>query len=126
MGFWKNWLNMSWFLVQIIVHKENTKTVKIFFLILSEGLTDVINNSVGEAGKRISISFTKSKLKFCFEFTLQWWGCYVYINRTQICKFKSPDNIPAYQFCLVCVSKDFTNNESISVSVNGVLYYFEI
>lgn len=32
------------------------------------------------------------------------------------------DNIPAYQFCLSCVSNYFTNIESTEFFVNGILY----
>ena len=35
------------------------------FLILGEGTTDDINDSVGEAIKSFSINFTKVKAKFC-------------------------------------------------------------
>ena len=73
------------------------KAVKLF-LILGERPTDGVNNGVGEPEKRISVSSTKSKPKFCLSLHYNGEQCHFYINRTQICRFKGLDNIPAYQF----------------------------
>ena len=44
---------------------------------------------------------------------------YLYVNKTEIYKFKAHDNIGWYGFCLGSVSKDFTKNEQSEISLNG-------
>ena len=47
---------------------------------------------------------------------------YLYINKTEICKFKVKDNISWYNFCLGSVSNDFTRDEQSKISWNGTVY----
>ena len=46
---------------------------------------------------------------------------YLYVNKTDICKFKATDNISRYNFCLEIVSKDFTKDERSEISLNGTV-----
>ena len=48
----------------------------------------------------------------------------MYVNKTEICKFKTKDNISWYDFCLGSISKDFTKNEQSEISLNGTVYDF--
>ena len=48
----------------------------------------------------------------------------MYVNKTEICKFKAKDNISWYDFCLGSISKDFTKNEQSEISLNGTVYDF--
>ena len=48
----------------------------------------------------------------------------MYVNKTEICKFKTKDNIRWYDFCLGSISKDFTKNEQSEISLNGTIYDF--
>ena len=48
----------------------------------------------------------------------------MYVNKTEICKFKTKDNIRWYDFCLGSISKDFTKNEQSEISLNGTVYDF--
>ena len=48
----------------------------------------------------------------------------MYVNKTEICKFKAKDNISWYDFCLGSISKDFTKNEKSEISLNGTVYDF--
>ena len=49
---------------------------------------------------------------------------YLYVNKTEIYKFKAKDNISWYNFCLESVSKDFTKDQQSEVSLNGIVYDF--
>ena len=48
----------------------------------------------------------------------------MYVNKTEICKFKATDNISWYDFYLGSISKDFTKNEQSEISLNGTVYDF--
>ena len=49
-----------------------------------------------------------------------------YVNKTEICKFKTNDNIIWYNFCLGSVSKVFRKDEQSEISLNGTVYYFPL
>lgn len=67
-------LDILLFLVLLIVHQFILKTKKNNFLLLDEGSTDVIDDSIGTAEKKFNINFTKAKVQLCcidFDFALQ-------------------------------------------------------
>lgn len=97
------------------------KTRKI--LISREGSTDNINNSAVDQ-EIFSFHCTKPKTKFCLSLNYNGDETYFHVITTRISKFKGLGNIPAYQFCLGCVSKDFTKDESIDISWNNAAYIF--
>ena len=78
------------------------------FLVLGEGPTQDINDSTGSAEKKISINFSKSNTKSCLSLHYNADESYLYVNKTEIYKFKAKDNISWYTFCLGSVSKYFT------------------
>ena len=51
---------------------------------------------------------------------------YLYVNKTEIYKFKAKDNISWYTFCLGSVSKDFTKDEQSEISLNGTVFDFSV
>ena len=61
--------------------------------------------------KKICINFTKANTKFSFSLVYNSDESYLYVNKTDICKFKANELIPWYKFCLRSVSKDFTKDE---------------
>ena len=63
------------------------------FLVLGERPTDDINNSTGAAEKKIKINFTKANTKFCLSLHCNGDESYLFINKTEICKFKAKGNI---------------------------------
>ena len=102
----------------VIFGVENTssrhsKSHKSDFLVLDEGPIGDINVSIGEAEKKFSTNFTKSKNNFCLRLHYNGDNNYLYVNERQICKFrfKSLDNICLYCLCLESVSKGFTKRE---------------
>ena len=63
------------------------------FLVLGERPTDDINNSTGAAEKKIKINFTKANTKFCLSLHCNGDESYLFINKTEICRFKAKGNI---------------------------------
>ena len=61
--------------------------------------------------KKISINFSKANTQFCLSFHYIGNESYLYVNKTEIYKFKAKDNISWYSFCLGGVSKDFTKDD---------------
>ena len=47
------------------------------------------------------------------------WESYLYINETEICKFKTNDNISWYNSCLESIRKDFTEDEQSEILLNA-------
>ena len=62
--------------------------------------------------KKISINFSTANTKFCLNLHYNGDESYLYVNKTEIFKFKAGDNISWYNFCLGSVSKDFTKMNS--------------
>ena len=100
-------------------HTDNRKNN---FLVLGEGLTSGINDSTGSAEKKFSINFSKANTKLCLSLHCNGDESYLYVNKTEICKFKTKDNISWYSFSLGSISKDFTKNEQSEISLNGFVY----
>ena len=76
--------------------------------------------------KRIIISFNKANTKFCLSLHYHGDESYLFLNKTDICKFKANDNISWYNFCLGSISKDFTKDEQSEISLNGTAYDFSV
>ena len=51
---------------------------------------------------------------------------YLYVNKTEIYKFKVKDNISWYNFCLGSISKDFTKDEQGQIYLNDTTYDFSV
>ena len=79
-------------------------------MVLGEEPTDGVNDSTGAAEKTLSVNFGKDKAKFCLSLHYNGDESYLYVNKTEICKFKVNENISCYNCCLLSVSKDFTKN----------------
>ena len=76
--------------------------------------------------KKDSINFSKTNSKFCLSLHYNCNESYLYVNKTQIWKFKVKDNISWYNFCLGSVSKEFTKNEQSKLFLNGTVYDFSV
>ena len=50
----------------------------------------------------------------------------MYVNKTEICKFKANDNISWQNLYLGSISKDFTKDEQTGISLNGTVYHFSV
>ena len=56
---------------------------------LGEGPTDDINGSIGAAGKKFSINFSKANTKFCLSLHCNNDNSYLLVNGKKIYKFKA-------------------------------------
>ena len=72
--------------------------------------------------KEISINFSKANTKFCLSLHYNGNDSYLYVNKTEIYKFKGKDNISWYNFCLGNVSQDFTKDEQSEIALIGAVY----
>ena len=94
-------------------------------LVLGEGRIQGINDSTGAAEKK-SINFSKANTKcwLCLQSTGD--DIYLYASKTDIYKFKAKDNISWYNFCSESMSLDFTKDEQIETSLNGIVYNISV
>ena len=75
-----------------------------------------------------SINFTVTKKQFCLSLHYNGANSYLFVNGTEIYKFKAKDSeIVASPFCLGNISKDWsTNNMKKKTGFNGYIYYFSV
>ena len=76
-------------------------------LVLGIGPTQGLGEHSLTAGKRYSINFTITKKNFCLSLHYSGANSYLFVNGTEIVKFKAKDSeIAASPFCLGNISKD--------------------
>ena len=75
-----------------------------------------------------SINFTVTKKKFCFSLHYNGTNSYLFVNGTEIYKFKAKfSEIVANLLCLGNISKDWsTDNMKTKTGVNGYVYDFDV
>ena len=76
--------------------------------------------------EKISINFSTVNTKFWLSLLYNGDGSYLYVNKTQIYKFKAKYNIRWYRFCWGSESKDFTKDKQSEISLNGTVYDFSV
>ena len=71
------------------------------------------------------INFTKKNTKFCLNLHCNGASSYLFVNGTEIHKFKAIDSeIVPYSLCLGNISKDWTNDNMKKTGFNGYIYDF--
>ena len=79
-------------------------------LVLGKGPTQVLEHTL-IAEKMYSINFTVTKKKFCLSLHCNGANSYLFVNGTEICKFKAKDSeIVASPLCLENISKDWSTD----------------
>ena len=79
-------------------------------LVLGRGPTQVLGSTL-TAEKVYSINFTVTKKKFCLSLHYNGGNSYLFVNGTEICKFKAKDSaIVASPLCLGNISKDWSTD----------------
>ena len=74
-----------------------------------------------------SINFTKENTKFCLSLHYNGVNSYLFVNGTEIIKFKAKDSeIVAYPLCLGNISKDFSVDNMKKTRLNGYVYDFSV
>ena len=75
------------------------------------------------AKKLYSVNFTKENTKFCFSLYYNGANSYLFVNGTDIIKFKAKDSeISAYPLCLGNISKDWSVDNMKKTGLKGYVY----
>ena len=95
-------------------------------LVPSKGPTQELEHTL-TAEKMYSIYFTVSKKKFCQSLLCNGPKSYLFVNGTEIYKFKSKDSeIVASPFCLGNISKDWSTDNMRKTGFNGYVNDFSV
>ena len=93
-------------------------------LFLGKGRTQGLDHTLS-AEKLYSINFNKKNTKFCLSLHYNGANSYLFINGTEIIKFKTKDlEILAYSLCLGNISKDWSQDNMKKTGFNGYIYDF--
>ena len=75
--------------------------------------------------KCIQLTLLKRNTKFCLSLHYNGTNSYLFVNGTEIIKFKAKDSeIASYSLCLGNISKDWTNDNMKKTGFNGYIYDF--
>ena len=92
-------------------------------LILGSGPTQGLGEHSLTAEKMYSINFTLTKKKFCLSLHYNGANSYLFVNGTEIYKFKAKDSeIVATPLCLGNISKDWSVDNMKRTGFNGYVY----
>ena len=106
------------------VHANN-KTKNI--LVLGKDFVQGLDNTTIYAEKMYSINFTENNKKFCLNLHCHEANSYLFVNITEIHKFKTKDSeIVAIPLCLGNISKDFLVDNMKKTGLNGYVYDFSV
>ena len=93
-------------------------------LILRKGPTQGLGHTLS-AEKLYSINFTKKNTKFCLSLHYNGANSYLFVNGTEIIKFKAKDSaIVASPLCLGNISKDWSTDNMKKTGLTGYVYDF--
>ena len=74
-----------------------------------------------------SVNFTEKNKKFCLSLHYNGASSYLFVNGTEIYKFKAKDfEIIASSLCLGNISKDWSTNNMKKTGLNGYVYDFSV
>ena len=93
-------------------------------LVLGRGPTQGLETTL-TAEKMYSINFTASKRRFCLSLHYNGANSYLFVNGTEIYKFKAKDSkIVANRLCLGNISKDWSVDNMKKTGYTGYVYDF--
>ena len=105
------------------VHVDNKRKD---ILILGKGPSQGLVHAL-TAEKMYSISFTVTRKKFCLSLHYNRVNSYLFVNETEIYKFKAKDSeIVAAPLCLGNVSKNWSVDNMNKTGLNGYVYDFSV
>ena len=103
------------------IHIDNKKKN---MLVLARGPMQRLESTL-TAEKIYSINFTVTKKKFCVSLHYNGGNSYLFVNCTEICKFKAKDSaIVASPLCLGNISKDWSTDNTKKTGLTGYIYDF--
>ena len=95
-------------------------------LVLGKGATQGLEHTL-TAEKMYSINFTVTKNKFCLTLHYNGANSYLFVNGTEIYKFKANDSeIVATPLCLGNISKDWSVDNMKKAGFTGYVYDFSV
>ena len=95
-------------------------------LILGKGPTQGLEHTLS-AEKMYSINFTEKNKKVCLSLHYNKENSYLFVNGTEIIKFKSKDpEILPYPLCLGNISRDWSVDNLKKTGLNGYVYGFTV
>ena len=95
-------------------------------LVLGKSSTQGLEHTV-TAEKLYSINFTKENTKFCLSLHYNGANSYLFVNGTEIIKFKAKDSeITAYPLCLRNISKDWSVDNMKKTGLKVYVYDFSV
>ena len=95
-------------------------------LVLGKGPTQGLEHTL-TAEKMYSINFTEKNKKFCLSLHYNGENSYLFVNGTEIYKFKAKDSeIVASPLCLGNISKDWSTDNMKKTGLNGYVYEFSV
>ena len=104
-------------------HTDNKKKD---ILILRKGPTQGLEHTL-TAEKLYSINFTKKNTKFCLSLHYNGANSYLFVNGTEIIKFKAKDSeITPYPLCLGNISKDWSVDNMKQTRLKVYIYDFNV
>ena len=96
-------------------------------LILGKGPTQGLGENSLTAEKMYSVNFTLTKKKFCLILHYNGANSYLFVNWTEIYKFKAKDSeIAASPLCLGNISKDWAVDNMKRTGFTGYVYDFSV
>ena len=95
-------------------------------LILGKGPKQGLEHTL-TAEKLYSVNFIKKDTKFCLSLHCSGANSYLFVNGTEIIKFKAKDSeITAYPLCLGNISKDWSVDNMKKTGLKGYVYDFSV
>ena len=105
-------------------HDNNNKNN---ILVLGKNFVQGINDTTIYAEKLYKINFTEKNKKFCLSLHYNGASSYLFVNGTEIHKFKAKDSeIVASPLCLGNISKDFSVDNMRKTGLNSYVYDFSV
>ena len=102
-------------------------TKKNNILVLGKDCTQGLNSTTIYAEKLHSINFTENNKNFCLSLHCNEANSYLFVNGTEIYKFKAKDSeIAATPLCPGNISKDFSVDNMKKTGLNGYVYDFSV
>ena len=113
-------MGLTWvFLLILIIKKKD-------ILVLGKGPTQGLGHTL-TAEKMYTINFPVTKNKFCLSLHYNGANSYLFVNDTEIIKFKTKDSeIASSSLCLGSISKDWSVDNMKKTGFNGYIYDFSV
>ena len=115
-GFGRNVIIFGAYMGSSVHANNRTKNI----LVLGKDFIQGLDNTIIYAEKLYSINFTKTNTKFCLSLHYNGTRSYLFVNGTEIHKFKAKDSeIVVTPLCLGNISQDFPVDNMKKTGLNG-------